>query len=169
MLCTYQLWLEILFWVRYRDVKSPPCKGPLASALETGQERWYPLCCEGYMGESVVEFLKEHIGKQDDPFKRWQASWFAENSRTIETLDMSQSDFFNYHSIFVVLTRTAGMECSLLLSPDVLTALIGTSSARTKQEENTNCMGYLLRAMTIFLVRERQLYFRRAQQGIILI
>lgn len=69
----------------------------------------------------------------------------------------------------MVLTRTAGMECSPLLSPDVLTPLIRTSSARTKQEENTYCMGYLLRAMTKFLVRERQLYFRIAQQGIILI
>lgn len=114
-------------------------------------------------------FLKKHIGQQDDPLKQHQASQFAENSRTIETLDLSQSDFFNYRSVFVVLTRRAGMECSLLLSPDVLTALIGTSSARTKQEENTNCMGYLLRAVTIFLVRGRQLYFRRAQQGIILI
>lgn len=61
------------------------------------------------------------------------------------------------------------MECSPLPSPDVLTLLIWTSSAATKQEENTDCMGYLLRAMSKLLVRERQLYFRRVQQGMILI
>lgn len=61
------------------------------------------------------------------------------------------------------------MECSPLLSPDVLTLRIWTSSTGTKEEENTDCLGYLLRAVTKFLVRERQLYFRRAQQGILLV
>lgn len=96
-------------------------------------------------------------------------SWFAEKSRIIETPSLSQSNFLNYHSSFVVLTRTAGMECSLLPSPDVLTALTQSSSPGTKQEENTDCMGYLLRAMTKFLVRGRQLYFRKAQQAIIVV
>lgn len=60
------------------------------------------------------------------------------------------------------------MECSPLPSPDVITALTQSSSPGTKQEENTDCMGYL-RAMTKFLVRGRQLYFRKSQQTIIVV
>lgn len=64
---------------------------------------------------------------------------------------------------------TAGMEYSPLPSPDVITALTQSSSPGTKQEENTDCMGYLLRAMTEFLTRGRQLYYRKAQQTIVVI
>jgi len=117
-------------------------------------------------------FLKKHIEKQDDPFNPGQDSCFAENSRTVETLGLSQSNFLKLSFWFCGPdedSRNGMMECSLLPSPDVLTPLIRTSSARTKQEENTDCMGYLLRTMTKFLVRERQLYFRRAHQGMIVV
>lgn len=61
------------------------------------------------------------------------------------------------------------MECSPLPNPDVITALTQSSSPGTKQEENTDCMGYLPRAMTKSLVRGRQLCFRKAQQTIIVV
>lgn len=51
----------------------------------------------------------------------------------------------------------------------MMTVLTQSSSLGTKQEENTDCMGYFLRAMSEFLLRGRQLYFRKAQQTIIVV
>lgn len=115
------------------------------------QERHHSLRCEGCVDPWVNQrcwfgffFIKTHRETRW-PIQSGQVPGLLKIEKLLKLCVWGKAILFNYLSVFVVLMRTSGMECSPLLHPDMLTLLIQTSSAGTKQEENTDCIGYLLK------------------------